>query len=281
MIQKLRPWIENDYPSSDGRPMAETDFHRVLMIEVIQLLQHHFASQSNVYVSGNLLIFYEEGNKRRHVSPDAFVVKGVSNHLRPNYLVWEEGKGPDVVIEITSKTTKAEDIKKKFNLYESVLGVSEYFLFDPLEDYLKPSMQGYRRVSGSFRPIRLIEDRFPSKVLGLHLERSGRHLRLWNPLTGEWILTETERTEEAEARAEQQGALAEQQRSRAEEERTRAEEQQSRAKEERARAEEQRIRADQQEAYAEEQRARAEEQRSRAERAERELEELRNRLRES
>ncbi len=118
------------------------------MFDLIDVLKHRYAADPNVYVSGDLLIFYEKGNMRRHVAPDVFGVKGVPNGQRPNYLLWEEGKGPDVVIEVTSKTTKSEDLKKKPDLYRAKLGVQEYFLFDPTEDYLSPSLQGFRRVDG-------------------------------------------------------------------------------------------------------------------------------------
>src|SRR5262245_15656801 len=128
------PW-RNGYPTSDGKPMAETDWHRDLMLLPIQILKAYYAGQPLVYVSGNLLIFYERGNKRRHVAPDVFVVKGVPNHARPNYLVWEEGRGPTVVIELTSSSTRHEDQRRKFLLYQDTLRVQEYFLFEPLGDY--------------------------------------------------------------------------------------------------------------------------------------------------
>jgi Uma2 family endonuclease len=182
--------------------MAETDWHRKLMAIVIDILSHWYADDPDVYVSGNLLIFYEPGDKRRHVSPDCFVVKGVPKGDRPNYLVWEEGKGPDVVIELTSKTTKAEDLRKKPDLYRDRLGVREYFLFDPTEDYLNPSLQGFRRVKDEFRPIKPIAGRLPSKVLGLHLERERQMLRLWNPATGQWLPTAEEREAAAQRESE-------------------------------------------------------------------------------
>ncbi len=79
----------SDYPTSDGRPMAETDLHRTLMLDLIETLKLRYVDDADTYVSGNLLIFYEQGNKRRHVSPDVFVVKGVPKRQRLNYLVWE------------------------------------------------------------------------------------------------------------------------------------------------------------------------------------------------
>ncbi|HET6572218.1 MAG TPA: Uma2 family endonuclease [Fimbriiglobus sp.] len=182
----------NDYPTSDGRPMAETDLHRDLMHTLIATLRAWFAADPAVYVSGNLLVYYVRGNKRVHVAPDVFVVPRVGNHPRENYLLWEEGGGLDVVIELTSKTTMIEDIEEKYNLYVSKLKVKEYYLFDPKEEYLTPSFQGYRRSRSRFQPIRAVAGRLPSKVLGLHLERDGTQLRFRDPKSGSRVPTPEE-----------------------------------------------------------------------------------------
>src|SRR5712692_4003730 len=105
---------ETVYPTSDGRPMAETDWHRDIMCALIKVLQAFYASDPLVYVSGNLLLYYVPGNKRRHVSPDVFIVKGVHKHQRPYYLLWEEKKSPNLIIEVTSSSTRSEDVKKKY-----------------------------------------------------------------------------------------------------------------------------------------------------------------------
>src|SRR4051812_13746488 len=189
-----------DYPTSDGRPMAETDVHRQDMMDLITTLQDRYAAEPNVYVTGNLLLYYEEGNRRKHVSPDVFVAFGVPKEpLRDYYLLWLEPKGPDVVIEITSKTTRREDQTKKLVLYRDLLKVPEYFQFDPTEDYLKPSMQGHRLVDGEYVPIAPVEGRLPSLLLGLHLERDGLELRLHDPATGRRLPTRREQAVEAEA----------------------------------------------------------------------------------
>ncbi|HEY7426234.1 MAG TPA: Uma2 family endonuclease [Gemmataceae bacterium] len=190
---------KNGYPTSDGKPMAETDWHRDLMNALIQTLKVWYAAQSRVYVSGNLLLFYEPGNRRRHVSPDVFVVKGIAKHDRPNYLLWEERKGPDVVIELTSSSTRREDMKDKYRLYQDTLRVKEYFLFDPLGDYLDPPLQGHRLRRGQYHPIRAVAGRLPSRNLGLHLERNGRELRLFDPAASRWLPTPLERAAAAEA----------------------------------------------------------------------------------
>ena len=170
-----------EYPTGDGKPMAETDIHRENMVDLIQTLKDRFAADPMIYVSGNLLMFYEEGNRRKHVSPDVFVVRGIENRLRENYLVLEDGKAPDLIIEVTSKSTKREDQVKKRDLYRDVLQVPEYFIFDPTEDYLKPPLQGFRLVDGEYARIEPVAGRLPSDVLGLHLERDGEELRLYDP----------------------------------------------------------------------------------------------------
>src|SRR5581483_8071383 len=159
-----RSW-DNGYPTSDGKPMAETEWHRDLLASLIEMLRWFYRASLRVHVSGNLLIFYDRRNKRRHVSPDVFVVRGIPNRPRPNYLVWEEGKGPDIVIELTSASTRQEDLETKFTLYQDTLRVKEYFLFDPLGDYLDPQLQGYRLRQGTYREIRPNNGRLPSQVL--------------------------------------------------------------------------------------------------------------------
>jgi Uma2 family endonuclease len=214
------PW-KNGYPTSDGKPMAETDWHRDLMIALIQILKLWYATRRRVYVSGNLLLFYEQGNRRRHVSPDVFVVKGIAGHDRPNYLLWQEGKGPDLVIELTSSSTGREDVETKYRLYQDTLRVKEYFLFDSLGDYLQPPLQGYRLRGGLYRPIRGVAGRLPSQVLGLHLERHGRDLRLHDPARGQWLPTPLELAAAAESARQQ--AEAGRQQAEAENERLRRE----------------------------------------------------------
>jgi Uma2 family endonuclease len=182
------PLGDQDYPTSDGRPMGETDLHRNVMFDTIETLKAHFAGQL-VYVTGNLLLFYEEGNRRRHVSPDCFVVKGLEQRDRLNYLLWQEGRSPNVVIEITSASTRREDTEFKMGLYRDKIGVAEYFLFDPWQEYLTPSLQGYRLHNGQYVPLSLIAGRMPSEQLNLHLEAIGTQLRFFDPMTSKWVPT--------------------------------------------------------------------------------------------
>jgi hypothetical protein len=181
-----------------------------------------------VYVWGKLLLYYEEGNPRKRVAPDIFVALDVPKKApRDYYLDWKEGKAPDFIVEITSKSTKREDLKKKWVVYRDILKVSEYFLFDPKAEYLDPPLQGYRLVAGDYVPVGPIAGRLPSAVLGLHQERDGVTLRFVDPATGRRLPTRREACDEATERR-----RAAEEYSRAAQERRRAEAAQRRDREE-------------------------------------------------
>jgi Uma2 family endonuclease len=206
MLKTALPETEIEYPESDGKPMAETDTHRVQMTDaLIHPLKERYRGE-NVYVSGNLFFYYEEGNPRAVVAPDVFLVFGVSNQIRRTYKLWEEGQAPSVVFELTSKSTYEDDLSRKRLLYEE-LGVQEYFLFDPLHEYLRPPLQGYRLTGeGYYVPVlprQLLngEWQIGSEVLALLLETDHHNLRLYDPDKEEYLRT-PEETEAALRNAE-------------------------------------------------------------------------------
>ncbi len=267
--------------------MGETDLHRQMMVDLIEALAVYFSDRPDVYVSGNLLLLYEEGKPNSHVSPDVLISLGIPQRERENYKIWEEGKAPDLVIEVTSRTTKIRDVGFKKGLYEA-LGVREYLLFDPLQEYLKPSFQVYRLEGETFVRCLLGEQ---SSYRSSHLELEFRildgSLRVFSE-QGEMLLNprefaaksrrEAARAEQEAARAEQEAARAEQEAARAEQEAARAEQEAARAEQEAARAEQEAARAEQEAARAEQEAARAEQEAARADRLERELAELRKQL---
>ena len=92
-----------EYPTRDGKPMAETDKHAELMIYVREALKIYFNNRANAYVSGNNFVYWQEGNSKARISPDAYVVFGPQQYLRNSYKAWEEGgRLPDVIFEFTS-----------------------------------------------------------------------------------------------------------------------------------------------------------------------------------
>jgi len=94
-----------------------------------------------------------------------------------------------VVFEVTSAGTRAEDLGPKKGTYE-MLGVREYFIFDPLVEYLEPQILGFRLEEQGYR--RIEEGRLVSQVLGLELRVEGSELRLYDVKTGEKLLSPLE-----------------------------------------------------------------------------------------
>ena len=184
---------EIHYPSSDGKPMAENDVQRTAILYGVGALQVHFAGREDVYVSGDLLIYYEEGNPRASVAPDVFVAFGVEKRMRMTYKVWEEGKGPDFVLEVASPGTWREDVGPKRRLYAR-LGVGEYWLYDPLGGLLRPELQGYRLVGGEYEAreaVRSVDGSLAlySETLGLELRASDGEMRFRDPSAGRVLLS--------------------------------------------------------------------------------------------
>jgi Uma2 family endonuclease len=208
------------YPESDGKPVGETDFHIAALFHLWQALRFYYRNAPSVYVAGNMLFYYEEGNPAEFKVPDVFVVKGIAKHDRRVYQLWKEKQSPCTVFEITSRGTRLEDLGTKRALYE-MLGVQEYFLFDPLDEYLRPRLQGFRLVAGMYQPSKLAPDgSLLSRELNLALRPEGKLLRVVDPSTGDSLPTldeavslmedalEIARTEMSRAEAEAQRAGA-------------------------------------------------------------------------
>ena len=202
------------YPESDGKPMGETDVHIDALIYLREALRDHFRDDPQMYVAGSMLLYYEEGNPAACVAPDVFVVQGVAKGERRTYRLWDEGQAPAVVFEITSPGSRLEDLGTKRAIY-AMLGVREYFLYDPLGEYLRPSLQGYQLQEGEYqRLLPGAAGEFVSQVLGLELRLENGRLRLFNPATGERLLTPAEalvarRTKAAARRTEAEARQAE------------------------------------------------------------------------
>ncbi len=197
------------YPSSDGKPMAENDAQRSAIMYGIGALIRHYRDRPDVYVSGDLLIYYEEGNPRVSVAPDVFVVFGVEKRERLNYKLWEEGRAPSFVLEVASPSTWREDLGRKRSLYAR-LGVLEYWQYDPLGAHLPARLRGDRLTRAGYvrQPAATALDgtlTLRSDTLGLELRAApGREMRFRDPATGAELRSHGEEAEDrvrAEARA--------------------------------------------------------------------------------
>jgi Uma2 family endonuclease len=208
--------------------MGETETHRQEISDAIEVLKDFFRAQADVYVNGNMFIYYEKGKREKNVCPDVFVVRGVDKRRRRSYFLWKEGHSPCVALEMTSKSTRRQDEKDKLPTYAR-LGVNEYFLFDPFGEYLQPPLRGYRLVGGVYLPIAPLENGdLPSLELGLHLRHEAAGLRFVDAATGERLLkpyevAEARRAAERQARAAERQARAAERQAQAEAEARRAE----------------------------------------------------------
>lgn len=178
---------ETLYPESDGKPIAETEYHRDEIYSLIWVLRQRYRDVPDVHVTGNLFLYYVQGNPRFVVCPDVFVVKGVSKHERRTYKLWEEGQVPCLVIEVTSDSTQDEDLHGKKDLYER-LGVEEYILHDPFGEYLRPPLQGFRLENGRYRRIDpAMNGSLESRTTGVTFKSAERVLCLIDTATGETL----------------------------------------------------------------------------------------------
>lgn len=195
------------YPESDGRPIGETEAHVIETLDLLAALKQRYMHVADVYVGADMLLYYVEGNPARRVCPDVFVTFGIPKKpQRRSYFLWREGRPPSMIIEVTSEGSRREDQEKK-DLYAR-LGVEEYFLDDPLDEYLEPPLQGYRLVQGRYEPIEPDEEgMILSRTTGLLLRRDDHGVRL--------IDTETRkplpRIEEQGVVIEEQGRMLEEQ----------------------------------------------------------------------
>ena len=201
--------VEIEYPSSDGEPVAESSFQLIPLVYAFDALRRRYADREDVFVAADLLIYYQEGSLAA-VAPDVFVVFGAPNHLRHSYQLWKEPKGPDLVLEITSASTKDRDQGPKREIYRE-LGVREYWQYDPTGDYLEPPLQGLELVGGTYQrlPMDELADgtlRLLSRVLGLEVREEAAGLRFYDPATRSYLLSSDEEQEHRQ-RAEQDSQL--------------------------------------------------------------------------
>ena len=187
---------DRDLPTTDGLAPPDLVFQEQSISYTLLALRAALRHRPEVYVSGYTLVYDagpqgEEGRRSPvWVAPDVLVAFGVGGHNRLSYVIWQEGKPPDFVLEVASVSTWRRDRDEKPALYES-LGVGEYLLYDPVGGPLEPRLQGHVLRGGRYQ--RLEVERLPngepglrSEVLGLwaYLRGPGQALRWHDPATG-------------------------------------------------------------------------------------------------
>ncbi|MAE15841.1 MAG: hypothetical protein CL911_00180 [Deltaproteobacteria bacterium] len=196
------------YPESDGRSMAETDVHRNLIFRMTAQLQAAFPE---AYVSGNICLYYERGNPKKIISPDALLCRSQPPGEKHVYLAWEDRAQLDLVMEFSSFSTRREDHHKKKRIYEQILKVPYYVIFDPHAVYLTV----YELGAQDYRQLETDEQghcHLPGLQLRVALE-DANVLRLFD-VHGQpvWTTEELSLHEKQLALEEKEQALAEQER---------------------------------------------------------------------
>ncbi len=183
------------YPETDGEPMAETDVHANLLIDLRKALEFFFAEREDVYVTGNIMFYYVEGEPTEVISPDVMVCFGIPKGDRTSYKTWEENDVvPSVVIELSSRGTWRKDRVEKKALY-AALGVKEYYIFNPLELNSDSSFVAFRLTNGDYETLEIFNNRVRSEALSLELVAFGKTLRLFDARKNEFLKTPEELSE--------------------------------------------------------------------------------------
>jgi hypothetical protein len=206
--------------------MGDTDWHTIARLGLFLALQDFFAEVLDVYITTNLIFYYQYGNARARCDPDVLVARGVGKHQRRSYRIWEENVVPCTLFEVASQRTWKQDLGAKRHLYAQ-LGVKEYFVFDPEYCYINPPLQGFRLQKGLSVAMKCAPDGgLTSRQLGLRMIPEGVLLRLFDLRTGQPVLTKREQIEHSRheyERAHQEYERARQEIRRANREKRRAE----------------------------------------------------------
>ncbi|MDY7002741.1 MAG: Uma2 family endonuclease [Cyanobacteriota bacterium] len=231
------PMPPTDLIFDDGEPL-ESNRHRIAMNVLIDSLYQYWSDRNDFFAGGNMFIYYSstQARNRDFKGPDFFVVLNVEDNTdRQGWVVWEEeGRYPDVIVELTSPSTANVDIGKKKDIYERTFHTQNYFIFNPFD---QKSLQGWRLENKKYQGLQLNEkgwlwceelELWLGTWEGTILRESAVWLRFYDS-QGNLVLLPGEVAEQERQRAEQERQRAEQERQRAEQEQQRAEQEQQRA----------------------------------------------------
>lgn len=205
------------FPPGDilsNEPPLESDLHRDQIDLLIRLLKLWWRERQDFYASGNLTVYYSPNQKKSESfrGPDFFVVLGTEKKDRKSWVVWQEdGKYPNLIVEILSSSTTAVDKGLKKQIYQDTFRTPDYFWFDPVT----MELQGFHLVDGKYQEIRLTTDgRLWSQQLELYLGVYEGKLRFFTT-ENELILSSEELAQQERLRAEQAEERAKQSEERA------------------------------------------------------------------
>lgn len=129
-----------ELPAEDGEPM-ESNWHRSALNLLIDIVQAHWRDRTDYFAGGNMFIYFsiEQVRRKFYRGPDFFVVKHVDGtRRRDSWVIWEEdGRYPNVIVELASPSTVRTDLGLKKTLYEQTFRTAEYFCYNPANGQLR------------------------------------------------------------------------------------------------------------------------------------------------
>ena len=203
MTTKATATTDIIYPETDGMPLPDGITQAPIYARILEMLRTFFKDLLDCEVNGDVFIYYIEGDNRRTVSPDCFVVFGLSEaalrslDVRNTYVMHEVGKPPDFVLEIGSPSTGSVDTGSKRDLYAEI-GVPEYWRYDGTGgDYYGEALVGERLVDGEYQRFEMRHEDdgsvwSHSDALNLDLWWIDGELRFWDPVGEQWLLSHEE-----------------------------------------------------------------------------------------
>jgi Uma2 family endonuclease len=193
------------FPPGDlysDEPPLETELHLRQIILLLQCLEWLWRDRNDFYAVGNLTIYYSPHQKKSEYfrGPDFFVVLGTERKTRKSWVVWEEeGKYPNVILEILSDSTAKTDKGLKKEIYQDTFRTPDYFWFDPFT----LEFAGFHLVDGEYHPLQANAQGYLwSHQLGLYLGVYDGLLRFFTQ-NGQLVPTPEETAEQAQQQAEQ------------------------------------------------------------------------------
>ena len=198
----------------EREPDDMTSFNQLTITGGAHYLAQHLGNPETTLVVGEHYISpVPTGDMAGLRYPDLFVAFGVdpaAYGASNGYVISEQGKPPDFVLEIASRRTGRIDVTEKRDDY-AALGIGEYWRFDETGQYHGTRLAGERLVDGVYQPITIGELaggslRGYSAALDLHLRWERGELVFYDPGTGRSIATLAD--ERARTNAEREARMA-------------------------------------------------------------------------
>ena len=204
--QQLAELMPDATQLESNEPEMESSLHYAQLALLVSCLEWLWRDRSDFFIGANLTVYFsrQQLKNRDFRGPDFFLVRQTQKHPRRSWVVWEEdGKYPDLIIELLSDATAKVDRSLKKDLYQSRFHSHEYFWFSP--ETLE--FAGFRLVGRTYEAIAPCPaGRLWSEELELYLGVHDRRLRYFDA-QGQLVLA----PEEDAAQAQQQAQQAQQQ----------------------------------------------------------------------